>query len=483
MYDVTIIGAGVIGSAIARELSKYRVNACVIEREEDVCNGTSKANSAIIHAGFDATPGTLKAKLNVRGNFLMDKLSEELDIPFKRNGSLVVCTKEQDRSGLEKLLEKGFENGVPALRIIEREELMGMEPNLSDDVTCALFAPTGGIVCPFHMTMAFAENAYTNGVKFFLNTQVTNIKKAENGYKIYTVHTDTGEEELFESKIVINAAGVYADVLNNMVSEKKLHITARKGEYCLLDKDAGTHVSHTVFQLPSKMGKGVLVSPTIHGNLLVGPTAVNIENKEAVNTTAAGLGSLGATAARSVKNIPMRQVITSFAGLRAHEDNDDFVIGEAVDAKGFINAAGIESPGLSSAPAIAEMIADIVKGILSLERNPEFTGTRKGILRPDTLTPEDRNRLIKEHPEYGNIICRCEMITEGEILDAIHRPLGARSLDGVKRRTRAGMGRCQAGFCSPRTMEILEREVPMRMFDITKNGVGSNIIVGYNKEI
>lgn len=482
-YDVAIIGAGVTGSAIARELSRYQVRACVIEREEDVCTGTSKANSAIIHAGFDATPGTLKAKLNVRGNAMMDTLAKELDIPFKRNGSLVVCTKNQDRSALENLLEKGAANGVPGLRIIERDELLSMEPNLSDDVTCALFAPSGGIVCPFHMTMAFAENAYTNGVTFFLNTSVTEIRKTSEGYHIETLHTDTKETDAINAKVVVNAAGVYADVLNNMVSEHKLHITARKGEYCLLDKAAGTHVSHTVFQLPSKMGKGVLVTPTVHGNLLVGPTAVDVENKEAVNTTQAGLDSLAKTASLSVKNLPMRQVITSFAGLRAHEDGDDFIIGEAEDAKGFFNVAGIESPGLSSAPAIGEMVTAQVVSLLSLKEKTDFIGTRKGILRPETLSMEERNALIKEHPEYGNIICRCEMISEGEIMDAIHRPLGARSLDAVKRRTRAGMGRCQAGFCSPRVMEILEREVPMSMFDITKNGVGSNFVVGINKKL
>ena len=483
MYDVAIIGAGVTGSAIARELSRYQLRVCVIEKEEDVCDGTSKANSAIIHAGFDAEPGTLKAKLNVRGNELMTTLSKELDIPFRRNGSLVVCTMEQSREGLEHLLEKGKANGVPDLQILEREQLLAMEPNLSDDVTCALYAPTGGIVCPFHMTMAFAENACTNGVSFFLNTKVTFIEKTEDGYRIHTVHTDTSEEELFEAKLIVNAAGVYADTLNNMVSEHKLHITARKGEYVLLDKSAGSHVSHTVFQLPSAMGKGVLVTPTIHGNLLVGPTAVDVEDKEAVNTTAEGLASLSATCARSVKNVPLRQVITSFAGLRAHEDGDDFVIGEAPDAKGFLNVAGIESPGLSSAPAIAELVGKMVTDILHPDSDPDFVGTRKGILHPDPLPMEERNELIRKHPEYGNIICRCEMITEGEIMDAIHRPLGARSLDGVKRRTRAGMGRCQAGFCSPRTMEILEREVPESMFAITKCGVGSNIIVGYNKEI
>ena len=312
---------------------------------------------------------------------------------------------------------------------------------------------------------------------------MNSIEKCGETYKISATHTDSKEDEIFEAKVVINAAGVYADVFNNMVSKHNLHITARKGEYCLLDKTAGTHVSHTIFQLPSKMGKGVLVTPTVHGNLLVGPTAVDVEDKDAINTTSEGLDSLAATACRSVKNVPMRQVITSFAGLRAHEDGNDFVIGEVEDSKGFINVAGIESPGLSSAPAIAEMVSEIVTGILPAEKNPDFVGTRKGILRPETLSTEERNELIKNHPEYGNIICRCEMITEGEIMDAIHRPLGARSLDGVKRRTRAGMGRCQAGFCSPRTMEILEREVPMSMFDITKNGVGSNIVVGLNKEI
>ncbi len=483
MYDIAIIGAGVVGCAIARELSKYRVNACVIEREEDVCCGTSKANSAIIHAGFDATPGKLKARLNVQGNAMMDQLSKDLDIPFQRNGSLVVCTKDQNREDLEKLLEKGKANGVPDLRILERKELLTLEPNLSDDITCALLAPTGGIVCPFHMTIAFAENAYTNGMEFFLNTEVRQIHKTSNGYQLEVLKKETDITELIVAKTIINAAGVYADVFHNMVSNEKLHITARKGEYMLLDKTAGTHVSHTIFQLPSNMGKGVLVTPTVHGNLLVGPTATDIENKEGVNTTAEGLDTLSQKAGLSVKNLPLRQVITSFAGLRAHEDQDDFVIGEVADAEGFFDAAGIESPGLSSAPAIGVMVAEMVAAKLNLNENPDFIGIRNGILNPNTLSMEERNKLIKEKPAYGNIICRCEMITEGEIIDAIKRPLGARSLDAVKRRTRAGMGRCQSGFCSPRTMEILEREVPMSMFDITKNGGSSKFVVGYNKEI
>ena len=478
MYDVAIIGAGVVGSAIAREISKYQVKACVIEKDEDVCAGTSKANSAIVHAGFDATPGTLKARLNVRGNEMMEQLSEELDFPFKRNGSLVVRTKDQDREVLEMLLEKGNANGVPGLRIIDREELCGIESNLADDVVQALYAPTGAIVCPFHLTIALAENACMNGVEFFLNTKVENIKKISGGYAVEV----TGEK-VIEARTVVNAAGVYADVINNMVSDRKLSIVARKGEYMLLDKTAGSHVSHTIFQLPSKMGKGVLVTPTIHGNLLVGPTADDIEDKEGVNTTAEGLASLYEKSELSVRNIPYRDVITSFAGLRAHEKEDDFVIGEASDAEGFYNAAGIESPGLSSAPAIGEMLAELIAKKLDLKENDCFIPVRKGILRPDTLTMEERNKLIKDKPEYGNIICRCEMITEGEIMDAIHRPLGARSLDAIKRRTRAGMGRCQAGFCSPRTMEILEREIPLSMFDITKNGGKSTYVVGINKEI
>ena len=483
MFDVVIIGAGVTGSAIAREISRYKLKACVIEKEEDVCNETSKANSAIIHAGFDAVPGTEKAKLNVIGNSMMDQIAEELDIPFKRNGSLVVCTKEQDSEGLQILMERGKKNGVPDLQILNREELLKKEPNLADDVTSALWAPTGGIVCPFHMTMGYAENAYENGVQFFLNTKVEKLEKTEAGFAIQVHHIDNGSDEMIETRVVVNAAGVYADEINNQLSDRKLHITARKGEYMLLDKTVGDYVKSTIFQLPSKMGKGVLVTPTVHGNLLVGPTAVNVEDKDAVNTTMDGLNQIAKVSSRSVKDVPFRQVITSFAGLRAHEDGDDFIIGEASDVQGLINAACIESPGLSSAPAIGVAVAELVRDILNAEEKLDFNPIRHGILDPDTLSLEERNQLIKENPAYGNIICRCEMITEGEILDAIHRPLGARSLDGVKRRTRAGMGRCQSGFCSPKVMEILKKEVPMSVDKIGKNGVGSEIIVGENKEL
>ena len=476
MYDIIVIGAGVSGAATARELSRYKAKICVVEKEEDVCCGTSKANSAIVHAGYDAVPGSLKAKLNVRGNQMMDNLTKELDIPFKRNGSFVICTDEDSLPALQELYERGKTNGVGDLRILSREEALAMEPNVTDDVCAALYAPTAGIICPFELNIALAENAYINGVEYKFNTAVEDIIKLAEGYEL---HTSNG---IFRAKYVVNAAGVYADELHNMVSEKKIHITPRRGDYCLLDKAAGNHVGKTIFALPGKYGKGVLVTPTVHGNLLIGPTAIDVEDKEGKNTGREGLAQVMEKAGLNVKNLPMRQVITSFAGLRAHEDGDDFIIGEAEDAKGFIDCAGIESPGIASSPAIGEMVAQMIRDKMGLEEKDNFISTRKGIQKPAVLSKEERNALIREEPAYGNIICRCEMITEGEIIDAIRRPLGAKSLDGVKRRTRAGMGRCQSGFCSPRVMEILARECQMDMFDITKSGGKSQIVVGSNKD-
>lgn len=476
-YDVIIIGAGVSGCAAARELSRYQVKACVLEKEEDVCCGTSKANSAIVHAGYDAEEGSLMAKLNVEGNKMMPALAQELDFPFLQNGSLVVCTDEESRPGLDALYERGVKNGVEGLRIVERDELVKMEPNISDTAVAALYAPTAGIVCPFQLNIALAENANQNGVEFFFDTCVEGIEKL--GAEDFRIHTSKGD---YEARCVVNAAGVYADVIHNMVSENELRIIPRRGDYNLLDKTAGGHVKHTIFALPGKYGKGILVAPTVHGNLIVGPTAIDIEDKDGTNTTREGLDEVAEKCANTVKNVPLRQVITSFAGLRAHQPGHEFLIGELPEAPGFIDCAGIESPGLTSSPAIGVMVSEIVRDLLGLEKDPGFIGTRKGILNPEELTLEERNALIKEQPAYGNIICRCEMVTEGEILDAIHRPLGARSLDGVKRRTRAGMGRCQAGFCSPRTMEILARELGKDMSEITKAGGGSRIIVGVNKD-
>lgn len=476
MYDVIIIGAGVSGSAVARELSRYKIKVGVLEKEEDVCSGTSKANSGIVHAGYDAAEGSLMAKLNVRGNEMMEALARDLDIPFKRTGSLVICLHEEDRPQLQVLYERGGRNGVPGLRILEREELKDMEPNISDEACAALYAPTAGIICPFELNIAMAENAAMNGVEFRFNTEVQDLKPTEKGWEI---HTSQG---VCETRYVVNAAGVYADVFHNIVSKNKIHITPRRGDYCLLDKSAGSHVGRTIFALPGKYGKGVLITPTVHGNLLIGPTAVDIEDKEGTNTTKEGLDEIIKKAGMNIKNLPMKQVITSFAGLRAHEDGHEFLIGEVEDARGFIDCAGIESPGLTSSPAIGEMVGNLLRDKMNMEEKEDFISIRKGVLNPDTLDREQRNLLIQEKPEYGNIVCRCEMITEGEIIDAIQRPLGARSLDGVKKRTRVGMGRCQTGFCSPKTMEILARELHIPISEVTKSGGDSGIIRGRNKD-
>ncbi len=476
MYDVVIIGGGISGAACARELSRYHGKILLIDKEEDICCGTTKANSAIIHAGYDAKEGSLMAKLNVLGNKMLPELSKELDFEFSQRGSFVVCTDPSSLHNLDTLEKRAEANGVPVELITDKERFFQMEPNLSPDTIAVLYAPTAGIVCPFNMNFALAENAYANGVEFAFNTCVTGFEKKQDSWIIKTNKDD------IETKVIVNAAGVFADELNNMVSDKKINITPRRGEYFLLDKSAGSHVTRTIFALPTALGKGVLITPTVHGNMLVGPTADDISDKNDVGTSAHGIGQINIKAGMNVANLNLRQVITSFSGLRAHEDGHEFIIGEAEGAEGFINCAGIESPGLSSAPAIGVMVADIVSEKLSLEKKADFNGSRKGIINPAHLTKTENIELIKTNPSYSNIICRCEMITEGEIIDAVTRPLGARSLDGVKRRTRAGMGRCQGGFCSPRVMEIISRECGIPISEITKMGGNSKIIVGTNKD-
>ncbi len=468
-YDAVVIGAGVIGSAVARELSRRKGSFLVLERALDVCEGTSKANSAIVHAGFDAEPGTLKAKMNVRGNEMMDALAKELDIPFRRAGALVVCLNEENMPQLEELYQRGITNGVKGLKLITGEEARAIEPNLTDEVCGALLAETSGIICPFELTLGMAECAAKNGVEFRFDTEVTGLEKTEGGWCLHTARGDV------ETRAVVNCAGVYADGLHNMACESKLKIKARKGEYLLLDKTAGNHVSHTIFQLPGKYSKGVLVTPTVHGNLLVGPTAVDTEDKECTATTAEGLGEVEEKSALAVKNIPLRQVITSFTGLRAHEVGGDFVLGET--AEGFFDGAGIESPGLSSAPAIGEYLAGLIAEKLGLPENAAFNPIRKGVPRLASMGFAQRAEMIRKNPAYGAIVCRCEQISEGEILDAIHGILGAKTLDGVKRRTRAGMGRCQSGFCSPRVMELLSRELSLDLTEVRKSGKDSQIVL------
>lgn len=494
MYDVIIIGAGVSGCAIARELTRYDCTVCVVEREEDVCCGTSKANSAIVHAGFDAQPGTLMGKLNAEGNRLMYEWAKDLNFAVLPVGSLVVCVNDEDRPGLQALLERGEANGVPDLRIIERDELVELEPNISDEAVAALWAPTGGIVDPFGLTVALAENAAANGAEFKFNAPVTAIERAGEAWQV------TAGGESLTARTVINAAGVYADKFHNRfvelasgddtlqtamtVAAEPLSIVARKGEYYLLDTTAGQHVRHTVFMLPTAMGKGVLVSPTVHGNLIVGPTASDVEDKESTNTTPAGLAEVVSKSSLTVKNVPFREVITTFAGLRAHQAAHDFVIGEVRGAPGLFDCAAIESPGLTSAPAIGVMVSGLVADALKLTMKPEgtFDPTRPGVVNLVITSFDDWDELCQQDPAFGHIICRCCRVSEAQIVDVIHRVPQPRSLDAIKRRTGATMGRCQGGFCSPKIMEILERELGIAPEQVTKRGPGSELVVGYNKD-
>lgn len=476
MYDVLIIGAGITGVSIARELSRYDLKVCVLEKEIDIGMGTTKANSAIVHAGFDAKFGTLKAKLNANGNSMFDQLSKDLDFHFKQNGSLVLCFDENDRDHLNQLLEQGKQNGVPNLVILDKAALKEMEPNLSDGVVAALYAPTGGIVCPYEMAIGMAENAYENGVEFYFENKVLDIKKYDTGFAIAT------NKGTYESNIVINAAGVHSDEMNNLVSDNKLSIVPRRGEYCVFDREVGSYVDKTIFQLPTKLGKGVLVTPTVDGNLLVGPNAVDIDDKDDLTTTQSGLDDILSRASLSIKKMPTHAIIASFTGLRARTEADDFIIGEVPDAKGFINAAGIESPGLTCSPVIGIMVKDMVVELLKPQEKESFNPIRKGIPRFTELSDEERQSLIKVNPAYANIICRCETVTEGEILSAIHRPLGAKTIDSIKRRTRAGSGRCQAGFCMTRVLDILSRELQIERTEVTKFGRESKLLVGKNKE-
>ena len=471
-YDSIIIGGGVIGCAIARELSRYEASVCLIEKEEDVCSGTSKANSAIVHAGYDAKTGSKKARFNVEGNKIMGQLAEELDFEFERNGSVVLCYSEEDMPKLQELYDRGVTNGVEDMEIISGDELRAREPNINETVVGALVAHTGGIVSPFGLTIALAENASENGVEFRFDTEVLDIKRDGGEYVILT---NNGE---LRAKTVVNAAGVFSDKIHNMVSEEKLSITARKGAYCLLDKEAGGHVKYTVFGLPGKYGKGILVSPTIHGNLLIGPTALDIEDKTNTATESDELSEVIKGSALGVKNIPYRLTITSFAGLRAHEAGNDFVIGEAKDAEGFFDAAGIESPGLTAAPAIGKHVAKLVADKLGAAEKSDFKAKRKGFVKLSEKSFEERAEYIKNNHLYGVVVCRCMDVSEGEIVDAINRPVGARSLDGLKRRVHQGFGRCQGGFCASKAMEILSRETGIPMEKICKNSAGSEMLTG-----
>ncbi|AGF54585.1 glycerol-3-phosphate dehydrogenase [Clostridium saccharoperbutylacetonicum] len=475
MYDVAIIGAGVLGNSIFRELTKYNLKVVVLEKENDVSMGTSKANSAIVHAGYDPKEGTLMAKYNVAGNEMFEDLCKELSVPFKRNGSLILAFDEEDMQTVKELYENGCKIGVKGLKILSKAEVLEMEPNLNEEIKGALYAATGGIVGPFEYTIALAENAVQNGGEIKLKKEVVSIEKGD------TFRITTQDGEVIEAKYVINAAGLYADKIHNLICKESFKIIPRSGEYFIMDKSQGNVVNHTIFQCPSKLGKGVLVTPTVHGNLLIGPDARDIDDKEDLGTVGEGLDSIRETSMRTTTKVNFRESIRNFAGLRANPDTGDFIVEENDGVKGFIDVAGMKSPGLSSAPAIALGVVDILeKAGCKLEKKENFIANREQVHFME-LPAQEKAELIKKNPQYGRMICRCESITEGEIVDAIKRSFGVLSLDGIKRRCRPGMGRCQGGFCGPRVQEIIAREYKVPLESVVLEKDNSYILLGKTK--
>lgn len=475
MYDVIVIGAGIIGGAIARELARYRLSVCILEKENDVATGATKANSAIVHAGFDAKNDSVKAKMNVRGSQIMEKNAKELHVKYQNNGSMVIGFNPEDEKQLQILYERGLKNGVKQLRLLSGDEAKEIEPGLNENVTCALYAPTGAIVCPYELAIACVGNAMDNGVHLMRNFEVKTITRQDGIWLV----TDGERQE--KARYIVNAAGLYADEIAKMAGDRSFHIHPRKGEYLLLDKADKTPVQHTVFTVPTKLGKGILVSPTVDHNTILGPTSVDAEDKTDTSTTANGLSSILQCVPNMVKGVKTASVITSFCGLRAVGSTGDFIINNPIP--GFVNAAAIESPGLSSAFAIAEYVVQLLNNAgLTLEANDDFNPNRPSYHAFRALSAEEKNKIIKKNSAYGRIICRCEQITEGEILEAVHRNPAATDLDGVKRRTRSGMGRCQGGFCSTFVTEILAREQNVDFGDITKCGKGSKLSQGKTKE-
>ena len=472
MYDVLIIGCGITGAAAAFQLSRYQLKIAVLERENDVADGTTKANSAILHAGYDPEPGTLMARLNVRGAELAKELCAKLDVPYRPCGSLVLAFSPEDDATLHTLFQRGQANGVPQLRLLTGDEARAKDPNLSDRVTSALYAPTAAICSPWEYCLALAETAVVNGAELHLDTAVTGLEPAEEGW---LVHTSKGD---FRSRYVINAAGVWAQAVHEMAAAPTFTIHPSRGQYFLLDKSEGNRVGHVIFQCPGPNGKGVLVSPTVHGNLIVGPDATPVEGDD-VSTTADGLAFVRETAQKSVPSVNFRESIRNFAGVRSSTDRGDFIIELA--APHFLDLAGICSPGLTAAPAIAEYAAELLADDgLTLTEKENFICHRRRTRFHD-LSLDEKAKLVEREPTYGRVICRCETVTEGEILEALRSPIPPRSVDGVKRRVGAGMGRCQGGFCGPRVVEILSRELGVTPDHIVQDKAGSWLLASQTK--
>ena len=467
MKDIVIIGSGVIGCSIARELSKYKIDITVVDKNLDISEGISKANSGIIHGGFNEKKGTLKAKLNLEANKIIEGLSKELEFPFKRNGSLVLAFDEEELDKLKLLKANGEDLGIEELEILNREEVLELEKNINSNVVGALHIKASGIVSPYEMTLAFAENAFENGVEFIQGKEVIDIKREEDKYKIIL-----NDSSSIETKIVINAAGLGGANINNLVSENKYEIHGVKGEYCLFDKIAGGLCKKTLFQVPSELSKGVLVTPTVDGNLLVGPNANSSDN---VKTSREGIDEIIEKSKKTISEIPFNRVLNTFSGIRPKIDTKDFIIEEVKDAKNFINVIGIDSPGLTCAPAIAEYVANLLREIIDLNKKEDFRPHRTKMVRISELSIEEKNKLISQKPAYGKMVCKCEFVTEGEIIDAIKRPLGATTIDGVKRRTRAMMGGCQGVGCMIPITAILSRELGVDISEINKDTKNSSV--------
>lgn len=479
-YDILIIGAGVVGCMLAHKLSKYKLDIAVVERSCDVAGGASRANSAIVHAGFDAECGSLKARLNVLGCMQMEKIAEELDVPYKNNTSLVLAYGEKEERTLQLLLERGRTNGVTGLEIIDSKRLHELEPNISAEATAALLAPTAGIICPYELTMATAENAAVNGTEFFFEYKVDAIKKSGEEFAVCS-----GDREIY-AKYVVNCAGIGSDEIARMIDpDFPITLIPRRGEYMILDKSEGKNLSATIFTVPNENGKGILLSPTVDGNIIVGPNAHEVERDDTA-TTSEGLEEISRGAKRISPTVNLRAVITSFSGIRPTPSTGDFHIEPSASDGAFLNLVGVESPGLASSPAIADYaVTQLEKMGVKLDVNENYNpyrredGHKKKPFRE--LTDAEKAERCKSEPAYAKMVCRCETITEGDILESIHRPLGAKNIDMVKMRTRAGMGRCQGGFCSPRVTEILAKELSVDIGNISKREQESKLLFGKTK--
>ena len=470
-YDAVIIGAGVVGAMVARELSRYQLKVCLLEKENDVATGASRANSGIIHGGFDPVPSTMKAKMNAAGVPLLYEAAEELNVHYKKNGSMVCAFGEAEEPAIDELYRRGEANGITGLYILTGDEARALEPNLSPAITKVLHIPGAGIICPYDLTICAAGNAMDNGVELLRNFKVTSIEPG------FTVTAADGRT--VEADYVLNCAGGYSDKVANMIGDGFFTIIPRAGEYMLLDKSEGSRVSHTIFQVPSKEGKGILVSPTVDGNLLTGPTATKVATPESTEITPEGIATITRLAARSVPSVNFRQVITSFSGVRSSAHGDDFIIRPSEKAPHFIHVAAIDSPGLTSCVAIAKYAVELLQQQgLPLTPKENWNGKREDMRAFRHMTDAQKDAYIKEHPDYGKIVCRCETVSEGEIRAAIRKNPPAWDIDGVKRRTRSGMGRCQGGFCSPYVMRLIAEEQGIPMEEVTKSGPGSRPLIG-----